>query len=137
MARDLTPSAVMAVVDDIMSARLDWITSDCCRSACDVFHALHGIDPMAALRDRYCDAMGAARIIKSFGGFVAMAEALAAGSSLIVSDGRPGDIGVSARGAAEWFERRALLICIESGAWAGKTDRGYAIIGNAERCWRA
>lgn len=136
MAGNLTPKAVMAEVDRIMSMPWKWDVADCCTSACDVFHALHGIDPMASVRG-YGDAMGAARLIRSYGGFVAMASALASGSGLAVSDGRTGDIGVSSVGVAEGPERRSLLICVQPGVWAGKTITGYAIIKNAERCWHA
>ncbi len=136
MAGNLTSDAVMDAVDRIMSARWVWGMADCCTSACDVFRVLHGIDPMGPVRG-YADAMGAARLIKSYGGFLPMADALAGAAGLSTSDGVPGDIGVSSIGAAEGPERRALLICIGPGAWAGKTELGYAIIGNAERCWRA
>lgn len=128
MAGDLTPSAVMAIVDEIMSVRWKWGQSDCCTCACDVFHRLYGVDPMASVRG-YSDAMGAARIVRKFGGFVAMAEKLASRSGLYVSDGRTGQIGVSPVGTGQGPEKRALLICIEPGAWAGKTQLGYAIIG--------
>lgn len=136
MARELTPAAVMAVVDDVMSEPWAWGATDCCASACDVFARLHGIDPMQAVRGSYSSAMGAVRLIQSWGGMVAMAEGLAAAADLSASDGATGDIGLSAPGFAEGPEGRALLICIQPGAWAGKAMDGFVILPNAERCWR-
>lgn len=133
----ISPDAVMAAVEEAMSARWEWGRADCCTAASDVFLALHGIDPMASLRGRYSDAMGAARLIQSWGGFVAMASGLARAAGLVVSDGQPGDIGLSVPGDAGGPDGRALLICIQPGAWAGKSDLGYSILPNAERCWRA
>jgi hypothetical protein len=137
MAGALTPDAVMEAVDRIMSVRSEWGSTDCCFSACDVFADLHGIDPMAPVRGVYSDVIGAARLLKDYGGFVSMAETLAGAAGLIVSDGRTGDIGISSAGAGLGPERRCLLICAEPGVWAGKTELGYGIIRNAERSWRA
>ena len=132
-----TPAAVMAEVERIMSAHWSWGTADCCTGACDVYAALHGIDPMAPVRGQYEGAMGAYRLIRSWGGFPAMAEALARIAGLQPGQGQPGEIGLSAAGAADGPENRALLICIQPGAWAGKTPDGFAILPLADRCWCA
>lgn len=126
----------MAEVDRIMSAAWAWGTADCCTSACDVFAALHGRDPMEPVRGQYVNAKGAARLIRDWGGFAAMAASLAWMQGLIASDGAAGDIGLSPAGAAEGPERRALLVCVDRGVWAGKTEVGFAILPAAERCWR-
>lgn len=133
----LTPSAVMAEVDRVMSARWQWGSSDCCAAACDVFHALWGIDPMAELRGGYHDAISAYRIIRDWGGFPEMADAFARTACLTVSNGQTGDIGLSRPGDAGGPDGRAMLICIEPGAWAGKSELGYTVLNSAERCWRA
>lgn len=132
---DITPSAVMAEVDRVMSVRWRWGSADCCTAACDVFAALHGRDPMAAVRGSYGGAVSAARLIRTWGGFPEMAEALARAARLVQSNGRPGAIGLSAPGDAGGPDGRAMLICIEPGAWAGKSELGYTILPNAERCW--
>lgn len=137
MSNPLTPLAVMAEVDRIMSAHWQWGAADCCTGASDVFAALHGFDPMAPVRGQYDTALSAYRLIREWGGFAAMAQSLADIAGLRASDGLPGDIGLSPVGATEGPERRALLICIQPGAWAGKTDTGFAILPTAERCWRA
>ncbi|AOF91407.1 hypothetical protein [Sinorhizobium sp. RAC02] len=137
MAGDLTPDAVMEAVERIMSVRSEWGSTDCCFAACDVFADLHGIDPMAPVRGSYVDVIGAARLLKNYGGFASMAVALAGAAGLIVSDGRTGDIGLSSAGVGMGPERRCLLICAKPGVWAGKTELGYGIIRNAERSWRA
>lgn len=132
----ISPAAVMAEVERIMSAHWQWGAADCCAAACDVFEALHGIDPMAPVRSAYDSAIGAARLIQTWGGFVAMTEALARAAGLDAGRGETGEIGLSAQGAAYGPERRAMLICIQPGAWAGKTEAGFAILNTAERCWR-
>lgn len=134
---EITPTAVMAEVDRVMSAHWDWGRADCCTAACDVFLALHGVDPMQPLRNQYASALGAARLIRSWGGFCGMAASLASISGLRVGQGSPGDIGVSPAGTGDGLEGRSLLICVEAGAWAGKTLTGFAIVPTAERCWHA
>lgn len=143
MARELTPEAVLAEVDRIMSEPWSWGLSDCSASACDVFAALHGVDPLAPVRGSYGSPIGAIRLIQRWGGFAEMANALAVSAGLQIGQGAPGEIGLSMPGAASWpdgaargLENRCLLICVQPGHWAGKTMTGYAIISNAERCWR-
>ena len=126
----------MDAVERIMAARWKWGRSDCCTAASDVFSALHAVDPMAPVRGSYDCAIGAARLIRDWGGFTAMADALAAGAGLRAGNGQPGEIGLSASGVASGPERRALLICIQPGAWAGKTEDGFMVLTTAERCWR-
>lgn len=133
----MTPAQVVAEVERVMAARWKWGRADCCTSACDVFAALHGIDPMAPLRGRYASAVGAWRIIREWGGFPAMAEALARGAGLTVGRGLPGEIGLSAPGHAGGPDGRALLVCVRPGQWAGKSEGGFTILPGAERCWRA
>lgn len=129
---------VLRVVDLIMGQPLIWGASDCCTAACDVFLALHGVDPMAPLRGAYTTGSGAWRAIQSYGGHVAMTEALAAAAGLVpASDGEPGLIGLSHEGAAVGLGGRALLICIQPGEWACKTGNGFGLVGSAERAWRA
>lgn len=125
----------MAEVDRIMSVRWRWGPADCCASACDVFAALRGIDPMAPVRGRYDSAASAVRLIRRMGGFVAMAQGLATRAGLTACGPVPGAIGLSHAGAAHGPEGRALLICVQPGYWAGKNELGYSIIPDAEMCW--
>lgn len=135
MAGELTPSAVMAAVDDIMCQPWAWGAADCCTAACDVFMALHGVDPMALLRGRYSSRAEAARIVSSAGGFPALAEHMARRSGLVPVMAVPGAIGISHAGDAKGPGRRAMMICIQPGIWAGKTADGYAMRPRAEWGW--
>lgn len=133
----VTPSDVMAAVDDIMSQPWQWGVSDCTASACDVFNRLHGIDPMKPLRGTYHDARSGYRLIRQWGGMLEMGARLAEMAGLRPGYGEPGDIGVSFARACSGPNGRSALICVQPGIWAGKTEDGYAILTAAERCWRA
>lgn len=125
MARELS------VVFDVMDRRWEWGASDCCTAACDVFKALHGIDPMASLRGKYKSQLGAAKIIAGFGGFVAMCEKLAFDANLSESSGEAGDIGVAEMNDGV----TALVICIAPNSWVGKTEGGFATVDRVLRSW--
>lgn len=45
-----------------------WGRHDCCLFACDVVHALTGVDPGAEIRGRYESELGARRLLKSLYG---------------------------------------------------------------------
>lgn len=128
MARELDP---MAVALEVMDRPWQWGVADCCTAACDVFHRLHGIDPMAPLRGTYSSRLGAVRAIRARGGWLSMAEGLAAEAGLVVSDGAPGEIGLT-----KWHGGAALVVHVGSG-WAGKTERGMQTVETVVRCWRA
>ena len=108
-----------------------WGRADCCTGACDVFAALHGVDAMAPLRGRYSTALGAHRLIRTWGGWVAMADRLAALAGLIPVAGGEGDIGLARVGAD-----MALVIGIERGLWAGKGAPGVVAVRQVVRAWR-
>lgn len=122
----------MAVCMDVMDRPWQWGAADCCTAACDVFLRLHGIDPMAPLRGRYDSRVGALRAIAQEGGWERMAQGLADRAGLVQSDGQPGDIGLIWTG-----NMMALAVCIEGGAWAGKSETGMATVPECVRCWRA
>lgn len=131
----MAPELIIQSVEDHMSQRWIWGASDCCSSARNVFHDLHGVDFMADIEE-YDSAAEAVRLIKSYGGFVDIVEYAMASAGLRDGVGNPGEVGISYQGAAEGIEGYALLICIEPGKWAGKTEYGYAILPDAERSWR-
>lgn len=123
---------VLARAIDVMDRPWKWGEADCCTAACDVFRALHDIDPMAPLRGRYRTMREAHRIIRDMGGFVAMAKSLAASAGLSAGTGEPGEIGV-----AEHDGGLALVIAIGPRAWAGKTLTGMTTVHEAVVMWRA
>lgn len=51
-----------------------WGTADCCTFAFDAVAALHGRDPVAALRGSYSSATGALRVLARFGGIEGLAD---------------------------------------------------------------
>lgn len=117
---------VMRIVDTVMLRPLVWGESDCCLTAGDVFLRLHGIDPVAGLRGRYASVLEACRIIRAAGGMVPLFTGLFAAAGLVAAKGRAGLIGISAPGAAEGPEGRALLISAAPNIWVGKTANGWA-----------
>lgn len=123
MARALTPEAVFAVVDQVMSRPFAWGPCDCTSAACDVFRWLHGVDLLARWRGRYASKSEALRLIAEMGGPLACAEEMARGLTIGEQIGGVG------------YARRSLLICIRPGMWAGKTHDGFALMKEAERAW--
>lgn len=125
----------MEAVIAVMDRPWEWGRSDCCASACDVFERLHGIDPMRGLRGRYASRGEAEALIAARGGFAAMAASLASLAGLRTGCGAPGEIGLSPEGAASGG--RCLMIRTGPLGWAAKTARGFALVPEAELCWRA
>lgn len=128
----VTGEAVLAAAERVMLRDFAWAECDCCTAACDVFRALHGVDPMQAHRAAYSNALGAARLVARHGGWIAFTDALARAAGLVSVD-RPqaGDIGLVIAG-----DRHSLAVCAGPGFWAAKTMRGFGIVPAAERAWR-
>lgn len=135
----MTPERVLITTRRVMLTPWVWGAADCCTSACDVFAELWGVDAMALLRGRYRTAGGAARQIARLGGWLEMCEGLAEAAGLIASDGSPGDLGLSRANTsvgAGALGGQCLMICISAGAWAGKTENGFAMRADVEKAWR-
>lgn len=120
---------VIALVDRIYLRPFEWGVSDCCTRACDVFAALHGVDPMAPLRGRYKTRLGALRLIRRMGGWQAMTEALAAQAGLVPGGAAQGDLGLVETGRGPGLAVRALH------GWAAPLDNGVVILPRALASW--
>lgn len=121
----------MAVCMDVMDRPWQWGVADCCTSACDVFHRLHGIDPMQSLRGSYSTRTGAVRAITSRGGWVKMSGDLARDAGLVEGTGVAGEIGLV-------MSEGQLCLAVSTGAvWIGKSMTGLASVSVCERSWRA
>lgn len=119
------------MVEDVMMRPLEWGVADCCTCACDLFHRVHGIDPMQDIRGTYWDERSALRAIA--GGLIAMAARQAVRFDLTACGAVPGAFGVSGQGG---FARGyGLVFCPEPGVWVGKSDDGYIAGLTAERSW--
>lgn len=99
-----------------------WGLRSDCTVACAAFEALHGIDPLAGSEAHYSTALGAARILKRAGGYLAWCEA--AFDLPDTTQSQPGDLALI--GSADTFGA-ALAICIRTGVYASKTETGMAI----------
>lgn len=129
----MTGGVVMAVAMRVMDRPFDWGGCDCCTAACDVFAALHGVDPMARHRGAYEGARGAAVLIRSGGGWLAFADGVARDAGLVRTDEQaPGHLGLTAKRAGH----RSLAICVAPGWWAAKSKDGLALVTDVERVWR-
>lgn len=119
MAGPVTPEAVMAAALEVMEAPWVWGVSDCSASACDVFHRLHGVDPLAPLRGRYRSALGAARMQGR--NWLCVCADLAARAGLVETEGRAGDLGLIRTEAGEF-----LAVGQGGGRWIAKSRRGLS-----------
>lgn len=126
MARELIE------VIGVMDRDWEWGVADCCTAACDVFKALHDIDPMAELRGKYFTKKEAAREIVKRGGFIKMCESLAFKAKLEQGEGKAGEIGVATLPDGN----QALVVAIADGVWAGKTETGFVTVHEVERSWK-
>lgn len=121
---------VIAACLDVMDRPWQWGAADCCTAACDVFIALHGIDPMARLRGRYDSRMGALRMIAAQGGWHRMAGGLARDAGLVDGNGGEGEIGLIVSDGN-------LCLGVSTGAvWIGKSLNGFSSVPNCVRSWR-
>ena len=125
MALELTGDHVLRLSMRIMGRCWTWGEADCCTAACDVFQALHGVDPMASLRGVYRTKIGAQRAI------VAMAEALAREAGLGVGQGEAGDIALVRTESGLY----ALAVTLGEGACVAKSLNGGTILQGFERSW--
>jgi hypothetical protein len=112
------------------SGPLVWGASDCCTSACNVFAALWGVDPMQPLRGRYSSRAGAFRLIRAWGGWDAMTQRLALDAGLRRGPATPGALGLLGTG-----RDRTLAICTAPGIWAGRIDGGFRQIRAEVAAW--
>jgi len=121
------PEAIMPAVEAVMMQPFVWGTCDCCTAACDVFQRLHGIDPMAHLRPQYGSKRGALALIRESGGLLSIAESIAAHLGAVEGHA-PGGIALS-------DDHRSLMLCVEPGLWAAKSETGFALVSRAARGW--
>lgn len=116
----------------LMAGPFEWGRADCCTSACDVFAALHGFDPMARWRGAYAGPRGALQLIRAAGGMRAMAEGIAAEHGMRACCWHPGALGL-----ALVARHLALVIGLDQpGWWAGKAHGGFTPVRGVEAAWR-
>ena len=127
----VTGDAAMAAVMDIMRGPIVWGASDCSAAACDVFARLHGVDPMAPLRGLYRSERGAARLVRAYGGWIALCARLATQAGLRAGDGAPGELGLLCHDG-----RFSLAVCVGGGLWAGRIEGGFQTAGGVVQSWQ-
>ena len=120
-----------------MCGEIVWGTADCCTGACDVFHDLHGIDPMWPLRGTYSTQRGAYREITSRGGWVQMTLDLADASGLVEGCGDVGELGLTLPGTGTLGDGRMLAVSVGELGWILRSDLGYVLSRDdvIERSW--
>jgi hypothetical protein len=127
----VTPRQVFATARAIMARPFAWGSADCMTSACAVFHALHGIDPLASFQQTYSTLGEAMRILRDAGGYASwcrhtfdlpQTDSPDTGDLVLIRAGRP------------WGA--ALVICIVPGEYAGKAGTGVAVLrGEMKEAW--
>lgn len=113
-------AAVMEAAIEVMGRPWKWGENDCCTAACDVFHQLYGVDPMAEFRGTYETEREALRLIRSQGGFVFFIRQTARKAGLVPSIAKPGALGIHDNRNGT----HSLLVCSSPGVWLGKTRTG-------------
>ncbi len=129
----MTARDIEALALAIYARPFAWGSADCCTSACDVFSALWGIDPMAPLRGRYSDRRGAVGLIRARGGWSEMAADLAEQAGLRPGIGGPGELALIGAGRLDAF---ALAIGLGGGRWGARVEGGLRTVTEVVRSWR-
>jgi hypothetical protein len=133
----ITPADVLSAVESVMFRHWDWSCDHhCLGDASDVFRALWGVDPMAAIRGKARSFCGAVRVVGGFGGMDGLADTLFPQAGLARQIAAPGAIAIGPSGG-RIFGGRVALICIKPGFWAGKSDGGFSVIQWNGNGWRA
>ena len=124
--------AAFAAAFEHMRAPFKWGLRSDCTAACTAFAAIHGIDPLARCADHYSTALGAARILRRAGGYLAWCRetfdlpetpAPRAGDLVLIES-------ADALGAA-------LAVCIRPGEFAAKSEAGLVVVKTLIRgAWR-
>lgn len=125
MARGLTPAAIMAVAEPILQRPFEWGCCDCTSAVCDIFAALHGVDPLAPWRGSYDSQRQAWRVIAANGGASGAFADMARRAGLV-----PGE-AIGGMGLAG----RSLAICVQPGLWVGKSQSGMAVIRSVDEAY--
>ena len=125
---------ILHAVLDVMDRPWQWGTYDCCTAASEVFYRLTGIDPSADLRGTYSTRREAMRIIRNYGDFLEMTDALAAKAGLTPTDTpAPGYMTVCKMPAGHL----AMTICLAPNRFVGKTLTGFTTVDTAVRGYHA
>lgn len=104
-----------------MSRPFVWGRCDCATAACDVYAALHGIDPLRAFRGAYRSRAEAEAFAAGHGGMAALFARLMTASGAVQRDPLPGDLALTPEGS---FAYQAVLVCVAPGVFASKGLRG-------------
>lgn len=115
----------MAVAEPILQRPFEWGRCDCTSAVCDIFAALHGVDPLAPWRGAYADERTALRIVAGLGGVSAALAEMARRAGLT-----PGE-SIGAIGLAG----TSLAICVQPGLWVGKSQSGMAVIRSVDEAY--
>lgn len=131
-------ASVIELADVHMSGEIVWGSRDCVTGACDIFHDLHGVDPMREHRGCYSDKWGAYRWINHFGGWALMTDMVFGVAGLVEGDGSRGEIGLTVTGCANLARGKSLAVSAGDIGWITRTQMGYAVIKSdfIERSWK-
>ena len=125
MARSLTPAAVLAVAEPILHQPFEWGRCDCTSAVCDIFAALHGVDPLAPWRGSYDSQRSAWRVIGSMAGAHGAFAEMARRAGLVPGEAI-GGLGLSGK---------SLAICVQPDMWVGKSQSGMAVIRSVDEAY--
>lgn len=108
-----------------------WGVNDCCLFAADCVLAATGVDPAENLRLAYCDARGAARVLREHGGMAKLA-AKHCGTEIPPAYAQFGDIGLLDNGG------RPCLAVFGGEFFHAPGERGLTIhpVELCSRAWR-
>lgn len=124
------PSRLARVMNAARRRPFAWGEQDCCVWAADSVQACTGVDPAAAWRGTYRDAMSAERLVMELGGMAAIGAL--AGRESAPSLATAGDIGLARQGDRE------MLVVHSGQVWLAVAACGLEIVpfGSVTHAWR-
>ncbi len=114
-------SRLQACLAERRALAFEWGQQDCVLFAADCAGACTGVDPAAAYRGTYSDAVGAARLVQSLGGMQAIGDAHL-GARVSPRLARVGDIGLVLNDGRECF-----AVCIGA-MWQAPAELGLCAL---------
>lgn len=136
--REALAAEIDRAIEEWTATQFKWGVSDCMLSIMDIVQRARGYDPACAFRGRYTSAIGAARVLRPFGGLANALQAVAEECGWCEIDpaqGLVGDVGLVRSASLP----RAGAIKAATNRWMGRREPdGVTVLTDLQivKAWR-